>query len=116
MSQAADQASVKAPPAPAPSPDPLLAGHDLEVGTFYYNRGDYVGALSRFEDAIVNDSTSEEALCRAGDAEKKLKHAALARQDWQRCLRTASDAPAGHDRTHWAGHARKALAKLPKLQ
>jgi len=101
---------------PGPLPDPLIAGHDLQVGTFYYNRGDYAGALSRFEDAIVNDPTSAEALCRAGDAEEKLKKAAPARTDWQRCLRMASDGPTSRDSSHWANHAHKALAKLPKLQ
>src|SRR6185312_10109659 len=62
---AAAAPAVKAEPQP-PRPDPLMAGHDLEVGTFYFHREDYVGALARFEDAIFNDPESAEAYCRAG--------------------------------------------------
>jgi|SRR6185312_600129 len=85
-----------------PKPDPLIAGHDLEVGTFYYNRGDYVGALARFEDAIYNDPGSAEAYCRAGDTQFKLKQELPARVDWQHCLKAAESGK-------WADHARKEL-------
>jgi hypothetical protein len=95
------------PDVPPPKPDPLLAVHDLRVGTFYYNRGAYVGALSRFEDAIYNDPHSAEAFCRAGDAELKLKHYLPAKVDWRHCERAAESGK-------WAGHARQALAKLAR--
>lgn len=95
------QASTK----PVPPPDPLVAGHDLEVGTFYYNRGDYIGALARFEDAIYNDPHSPEGYCRAGDANFKLKHALPARVDWQRCETMAEGSG------KWAQHAREQLKK-----
>ncbi len=95
------------PLAPPPTPDPLVAVHDLRVGTFYYNRGAYVGALARFEDAIYNDPHSAEAYCRAGDTERKLKHALPAKVDWQHCLQAAESGK-------WAKHARRALAKLAR--
>ncbi|MGH9520506.1 MAG: hypothetical protein ACRD2D_12690, partial [Terriglobales bacterium] len=72
-----------------PAPDPLIAAHDLNVGTFYYNRGDYIGALARFEDAIYNDPGAPEPYCRAGDANYKLKHALPAQADWERCAQSA---------------------------
>jgi len=90
--------------APPPSADPLIAGHDLDVGTFYYHRGDWVGALSRFQDAIYNDPHAPEAYCRAGDTEFKLKHGLRAQDDWRRCLQVAGEGK-------WAAYARKALAK-----
>ncbi|HXE30169.1 MAG TPA: hypothetical protein VN515_00050 [Terriglobales bacterium] len=102
--------AVTTPPLPASStqsgaqPDALLAGHDLEVGTFYYNRGNYVGALARFEDAIYNDPSMAEAYCRAGDSENKMKHSTRAQADWNRCLKVAGEGK-------WADHARKALSK-----
>jgi tetratricopeptide (TPR) repeat protein len=95
------------PVVPPPKPDPLVAEHDLRVGTFYYNRGAYVGALARFEDAIYNDPHSPEAYCRAGDAELKLNHFLPARVDWRHCEQAAESGK-------WAEHARKALAKLAK--
>ena len=97
-------APQKAAPAPPPEPDPIIAGHDLEVGIFYYNRGDYVGALARFEDAIFNDPASAEAYCRAGDTQLKLKQDLPAKVDFQRCLRAAESGK-------WADHARKELKK-----
>ncbi|HET9784129.1 MAG TPA: hypothetical protein VFP94_04110 [Terriglobales bacterium] len=87
----------------APQPDPLLAGHDLSVGTFYYDRGDYPGALGRFHDAIFNDPKLAEAYCRAGDTELKLKHLAAARSEWGRCMQVAGEGK-------WAAHARRALS------
>ncbi len=95
------------PVVPPPAPDPRVAVHDLRVGTFYYNRGAYVGALSRFEDAIYNDPHSAEAYCRAGDAELKLRHTLPAKVDWEHCLRAAESGK-------WAKHARQALARLAK--
>lgn len=97
------QASTQ--PVQPPAPDPLVAGHDLEVGTFYYNRGDYIGALARFEDAIYNDPNAPEGYCRAGDANFKLKHALPARVDWERCEKVAEGSG------KWARHAREQLKK-----
>lgn len=97
------RAEAKAAP---PTPDPLIAGHDLDVGTFYYNRGDYVGALSRFQDAIYNDPTDPEAYCRDGDTELKLKHPLRAQAAWQRCLKLAESGK-------WAEHAQKQLRNHP---
>lgn len=74
---------------PPPQPDPLLADHDLKVGTFYYNRGDYVGALARFDDAIYNNPGLAEAYCRAGDTEWKMRRDPAARSEWRRCLMAA---------------------------
>jgi tetratricopeptide (TPR) repeat protein len=92
-----------ATPAP-PKPDSLLAGHDLEVGIFYFHRDDYPGALARFQDALFNDPTSAEAACRAGDTEQKLKQDDRARQYWQQCLKLDSEGK-------WGKAARKALAE-----
>ncbi|MGH9480974.1 MAG: tetratricopeptide repeat protein, partial [Terriglobales bacterium] len=72
----------------------------------YYNRGDYIGALDRFQDAIFNDPTDPEAYCRDGDTELKLKHDLPARVAWQRCLRLAESGK-------WADHARRRLAQHP---
>lgn len=99
------RASTKAVQPPAP--DPLIGAHDLDVGTFYYNRGDYIGALARFEDAIYNNPGAAEPYCRAGDANFKLKHRLPARVDWQRCERAAEGSG------KWARHAREQLQRHP---
>ncbi|HXR98889.1 MAG TPA: hypothetical protein VN709_13695 [Terriglobales bacterium] len=93
------------PPAkPTPTqPDALLAGHDLEVGIFYFHRDDYPGALARFQHALFNDPTLAEAACRAGDSEQKLNQDVRARQYWQQCLKLD---PEGK----WGKTAHKALA------
>ncbi|MGH9468125.1 MAG: hypothetical protein ACRD1Y_12305 [Terriglobales bacterium] len=93
-------------PAPVklPQPDPLRAGHDLEVGTFYYNRGDYVGALARFDDAIYYNPGMAESYCRAADTEWKMRRYAPALAQWRRCLTEGGS-------RHWGRYARRQLAK-----
>ena len=103
--QAAELSAAQPAATPAPAkPDSLLAGHDLEVGIFYFHRDDYPGALARFQDALFNDPTSAEAACRAGDTEQKLKQDDRARPYWQQCLKLD---PEGK----WGKTARKALAE-----
>ncbi|MGH9415157.1 MAG: hypothetical protein ACRD01_00870 [Terriglobales bacterium] len=103
----------------APQPDPLIAGHDIQVGTFYFNRGDYVGALARFEDALYNDPHSAEAFCRMGDAQLKLHHLLPARVAWTHCQTVAQQASQSPDPAQaesgrkWATEARKQLRKHP---
>lgn len=96
-------------PAPPPAPptyDPAAAKHDLDVGNFYYNRGDYVGALARFQDAVAHDKGLTAALYRAGETELKLRQIQPARSYWQQYL----DAdPTGH----YANDARRELKKHP---
>lgn len=86
-----------------PTPDPILADHDLNVGKFYYNRGDYVGALARFDDAIYNNPSLTEAYCRAGDTLWKMHRLQPARSEWSRCALLARGG-------QWGEHARKQLA------
>lgn len=87
-----------------PAPDPILAAHDLNVGKFYYNRGDFVGALARFDDAIYHDPASAEAYCRAGDTLWKMRRDPPARTEWRRCLEAAHG-------SKWAAHAQQQLRK-----
>lgn len=87
-----------------PAPEPILADHDLNVGKFYYNRGDYVGALARFDDAIYNNPTLAEAYCRAGDTLWKMHRLQPARSEWSRCALLARGG-------QWGQHARKELTK-----
>src|SRR5690348_7306683 len=56
--QTSSAAVLPTPATAAAAPDALLAAHDLEVGTFYFHRGDYVGALARYQDAIQNQPRS----------------------------------------------------------
>jgi outer membrane protein assembly factor BamD (BamD/ComL family) len=102
------------PAAATAAPDALLAAHDLEVGTFYFHRGDYVGALARYQDAIQNQPRSAEAYCRAGDAEMKLQRPARAEVAWRRCLQNAADQPGNKDSGHWVSYARQRLQRASK--
>lgn len=100
-----------------PQPDPLIAGHDIQVGTFYYNRGDYVGALARFEDAVYNDPQAAEAFCRMGDTQLKLHHLLPARVAWTHCEAAAKQASQSPDKAtaedgrKWAAEAQKQLRR-----
>ncbi len=75
--------------APPPNADfnPGESRHDLKVGNFYYNLGNYVGALSRFRAAFRHDPHNAQGLYRCGKAAKKLKLWQAARNYFQQYLK-----------------------------
>lgn len=51
--------------------DPHKADKDVEVGTFYFKRGNYKGAEMRFRDALVWQDNHAEAMYRLGETLQK---------------------------------------------
>ncbi len=75
--------------APRPNADfnPTESRHDLKVGNFYYNLGNYVGALSRYRAAFRHDPHNAQGLYRCGQAAKKMKLWQAARNYFQLYLK-----------------------------
>jgi tetratricopeptide (TPR) repeat protein len=97
------------PPKPAPPPEeppeedvgvkpaeyefnPLQANKEIEVGRFNRKRGNWKGALMRFEEATRWNPQSAEAWLLLGDTRVKLKDKPGARQAYEKYLELAFDA------------------------
>lgn len=69
----ADAAPTKAKPAsnPAATFDPLGAEKDLEVGNFYFKKGNYDAAIERYQDATVKHAGYAKPFLLLGEAYEK---------------------------------------------
>jgi tetratricopeptide (TPR) repeat protein len=87
--------------------NPLRAMKDVEVGDYYYGRGNYKAALSRYREALLfkpRDAVATFKLAQTLEKDKKLEEAATRYEEYLAILK---DGPS-------AGEARKALARLKK--
>jgi len=66
--------------------NPLQAEKELRIGSYYFKRGNYRAALTRFKEAAKWNEGFAEAYLRMGEAEQKLKNAAGARKAYEKCL------------------------------
>jgi tetratricopeptide (TPR) repeat protein len=66
--------------------NPLKAESDLKIGNFYFKKGNYKAAASRFQDATRWNPTYAEAFRRLGDAREKLKDSVAAREAFEKYL------------------------------
>jgi Flp pilus assembly protein TadD len=71
--------------------NPLEAEHDLQIGNYYFKKGNYKAALNRFREATRWNPTNAEAFLRLGDSEEKLKDKQAARQAYAKYLELAPD-------------------------
>src|SRR5271170_6164831 len=71
--------------------NPLEAEHDVQIGNYYFKRGNYKGALNRFREATRWNPTNAEAFLRLGDTEEKLKDKPAAQQAYAKYLELAPD-------------------------
>ncbi len=71
--------------------NPLEAEHDVQIGNYYFKKGNYKGARSRFREATRWNPSSAEAFLRLGDSEEKLRDKAAARQAYEKYLELAPD-------------------------
>jgi len=53
--------------------NPLEADKDVKVGLYYYKKGNYKAAMSRFHEATLWNPTYAEAFLRLGESAEKLK-------------------------------------------
>lgn len=85
--------------------DPQLAAHDVHVGQFYLNQGDYKGAYERFKEATQVDPANADAIFYMAETARRLNHQDEAEQNYQLYLDALPNGPKAKD-------ARKALLEL----
>jgi|SRR5882724_6223220 len=71
--------------------NPLEAEHDVQIGNYYFKKGNYKGALNRFREATRWNPSSAEAFLRLGDSEEKMHDKPAARQAYAKYLELAPD-------------------------
>jgi len=71
--------------------NPLEAEKDLKVGDYYFKKGNYKAAMSRFREATLWNPSFAEAFLRLGESEEKLKDKAAAQQAYAKYLELAPD-------------------------
>ncbi len=71
--------------------NPLEAEHDLQIGNYYFKKGNYKAALNRFREATRWNPNYAEAFLRLGDSEEKLRDKQAAHQAYARYLELAPD-------------------------
>jgi tetratricopeptide (TPR) repeat protein len=71
--------------------NPLESERNIKVGNYYWHRGKYRAAASRYERATRFNPSSPEAFYKLGEAEEKLKNKEAARLAFQKVMRIAPD-------------------------
>ncbi|MGA9354683.1 MAG: tetratricopeptide repeat protein [Terriglobales bacterium] len=87
--------------------NPYKAGKDIQVGDFYFKRGNFKGALERYKDALYYKQGDAVATFRVGECQEKLGNRAEARKFFEQYLKILPEGPL-------AKNAHTALAKLDK--
>jgi tetratricopeptide (TPR) repeat protein len=72
--------------------NPIQSGKELQIGNFYWKKGSYKSAKTRFDEATKWDPGNAEAWLRLGDACDKLKDGKGAQAAWSKYLELAPDA------------------------
>jgi tetratricopeptide (TPR) repeat protein len=72
--------------------NPLEAERDLKIGSYYFKKGNYKAAASRFREATRWNPTYAEAFLRLGESEEKLKNKPAAQEAYGKYLELAPDA------------------------
>ncbi len=71
--------------------NPLEAERDLKVGNYYFKKGNYKGALSRFREATLWNPSYAEAYLRIAETEEKMKDKQAAQEAYAKYLELAPD-------------------------
>jgi tetratricopeptide (TPR) repeat protein len=69
--------------------NPLEADKDLKVGLYYYKKGNYKAAMSRFREATLWNPTYAEAFLRLGESAEKLKDKKTAHEAYEKYVALA---------------------------
>jgi tetratricopeptide (TPR) repeat protein len=69
--------------------NPLEADKDLKVGLYYFKKGNYKAAMSRFREATLWNPTSAEAFLRLGESAEKLKDKKAAHEAYEKYVALA---------------------------
>lgn len=87
--------------------NPLQAEKEVRIGNFYYHKGKYQAAVTRYREATRWNPNLPEAYIRLGEAEEKQKDWKAAREAYQKFVELAAD-----DKR--SAEVRKKIAKLSK--
>ncbi len=71
--------------------NPLESDRNIRVGNYYWHRGKYRAAATRYERATRYNPSSPEAFYKLGEAEEKLKNKDAARLAFQRVMQISPD-------------------------
>jgi tetratricopeptide (TPR) repeat protein len=104
-------------PTPPPASDvqefhpwnPMKASKDIQVGDFYYKRGNYKAALDRYKEALYYKENDAVATYRLAVCQEKLGDKDEARKNFEQYLKILPEGP-------YAKEARASLGKLGKKQ
>jgi tetratricopeptide (TPR) repeat protein len=69
--------------------NPLEADKDLKVGLYYFRKGNYKAAMSRFREATLWNPTSADAFLRLGESAEKLKDKKTAHEAYEKYIALA---------------------------
>ena len=76
--------------------NPVQSQREVSAGDFYFRKGNYTAAVSRYDEATKWNDGNAEAWLRLGEAQEKKSNAKAARQAYEKYLEiapTAKDAP-----------------------
>jgi tetratricopeptide (TPR) repeat protein len=71
--------------------NPLEAEHDLQIGNYYFKKGNLKAAMNRYREATRWNPSFAEAFLRLGDTEDKLKDKQAAREAYTKYLELSPD-------------------------
>lgn len=72
--------------------NPVRSKRDVEVGNFYFKKGDWKAAIGRYREATLWNEGNAEAWLRWGEAEEKRGSGKAARTAYTKYLEVAPDA------------------------
>lgn len=85
--------------------NPVQSKKEVEIGEFYFKKGDYRAAAGRFTEATRWNTGNAMAWLRLGDAQERMKDAKAAQSAYEKYLQLAPEAKN-------AAEVRKKLEKL----
>ena len=71
--------------------NPLEAEHDVQIGNYYFKKGNLKAAMNRFREATRWNPSYGEAFLRLGETEEKLKDKQAAREAYAKYLELSPD-------------------------
>jgi len=71
--------------------NPLQADNEMKAGEFYYKKGKYAAAASRFKEATLWNPTLAEAFLRLGEADEKRHEFTAAKEAYSKFLEISPD-------------------------
>ncbi len=71
--------------------NPLEAARDIRIGNYYFKRGRYPAALSRYQEATKWNPNMAEAYLRIGETAEKMKDQTTAKEAYRKYLDLAPD-------------------------